>query len=74
MARGRLPVERFQSAAEKLGVIVAASNSARNGPFPPILEALQPMVADTGERLSIDPERIYAGRLLGYGDRCGPVG
>jgi dienelactone hydrolase len=59
-ARGRAPVERFQAAAEKLGVIVAGSNNARNGPFPPFAEALQAMVEDTGERLSIDPDRIYA--------------
>jgi dienelactone hydrolase len=60
MARGRAPVERFQAAAEKLGVIVVGSNNARNGPIPPIAEALQAMVQDAGDRLSLDPERIYA--------------
>lgn len=60
MARGRTPVERFQAAAEKLGVIVAGSNNARNGPLGLIAEAVQAMVEDTQERLSIDPERIYA--------------
>ena len=60
MARGRAPVERFQAAAEKLGVIVAGSNNARNGPIPPIAEALQAMVEDAGDRLSLDPDRIYA--------------
>jgi len=60
MARGRAPVERFQAAAEKLGVVVAGSNNARNGPIPPIAEALQAMVEDAGDRLSLDSERIYA--------------
>ena len=60
MARGRAPVERFQAAAEKLGVVVAGSNNARNGPIPPIAEALQAMVEDAGDRLSLDPDRVYA--------------
>ncbi|MCX6628610.1 MAG: hypothetical protein NTW28_13385, partial [Candidatus Solibacter sp.] len=67
MARGRVPVERFQAAAEKLGFIVAASNNARNGLLPPIAEALQAMVADAGERFSIDPDRIYAAGFSAVG-------
>src|SRR5438552_19004603 len=30
-ARGRVPVERYQAAAEKYGYIVAGSNNSRNG-------------------------------------------
>src|SRR5262245_50507692 len=32
-ARGRLMVEKYRAAAEVYGVIVAASNNSRNGPY-----------------------------------------
>ena len=67
MARGLVPVERFQAAAEKLGFIVAASNNVRTGLLPPIAEALQAMVADAGERFSIDPDRTYAAGFSAVG-------
>jgi hypothetical protein len=66
-AEGRVPVERFQAAAEKLGFIVAASNNARIGLLPPIAEALQAMVADAGERYEIDPDRTYAAGFSAIG-------
>jgi dienelactone hydrolase len=58
-ARGKIPVERFQAAAEKYGYIVAGSNNSRNGPMGPSLAAVQAMIADTGERFPIDAKRIY---------------
>src|SRR3954462_14661605 len=45
-ARGRVPVERFAAAAEKYGYVVAGSNNSRNGPYPPIVEAIEAMVVD----------------------------
>jgi dienelactone hydrolase len=58
-ARGKIPIERFQAAAEKYGYIVAGSNNSRNGPMGPSLAAVQAMVADAGARFPIDPKRVY---------------
>jgi len=59
-ARGRAPVERFAEAAEKYGYVIAGSNNSRNGPFPPIVEAIGAMVVDTHMRFNIDDSRLYA--------------
>src|SRR5258708_13631724 len=59
LARGQLALEQFQQAAELYGYIVAASNNARNGPWPPELEAANAVFRDTQERFSVDTERIY---------------
>lgn len=64
-ARGRTPVDRFATAAEKAGVIVAGSNNSRNGPLAPSQEAINLMLADTHERLRIDDSRMYAAGLSG---------
>jgi dienelactone hydrolase len=58
-ARGRAGVERFQTAAEKYGYIVAGSLNSRNGPWEPSLEAAKAMMADVVRRFSIDTKRIY---------------
>lgn len=58
-ARGKVPVERFQAAAEKYGYIVAGSNNSRNGPMNASMAAVQAMVADAGARFQIDRKRIY---------------
>lgn len=64
-ARGRLPLERFSQAAEKAGFIVAGSNNSRNGPLPPVQEAIRAMVMDTHKRLAIDDSRVFAAGFSG---------
>ena len=58
-ARGRIPVERFKEAAEKLGWIIAGSNNSRNGEFQPSIDAWNAIVQDTHERFAIDDNRVY---------------
>ena len=65
-ARGRVPVERFKAAAEKYGVIVAGSNNSRNGSSD-VAAAVNAMMKDTGERLAIDPRRVYTAGFSGGG-------
>jgi hypothetical protein len=65
MARGRLPVERFQEGAEKYGYIVVGSNNSRNGPWPPNAEAVKALWQDTHARFSIDDGRVYTAGFSG---------
>ena len=58
--RGRRALERFQSAAEKYGYIVAGSNNSRNGPWEISMTAAKVMTNDVVKRFSIDPKRMYA--------------
>jgi tetratricopeptide (TPR) repeat protein len=64
-ANGRVAVERFQEAAERFHLVVAASNNARNGPWKPIIDAAWAMWADSEGRLSLDDKRIYAAGFSG---------
>lgn len=64
-ARGRVPVERFQVAAETYGYIVAGSNVSRNGAMERSWEAARAMLTDVSTRYSIHPKRIYATGLSG---------
>jgi dienelactone hydrolase len=64
-ARGRVPVERFAEAAERRGVILAASNNSRNGPIAPVQEAIRAMVNDAHSRFSIDDSRVYVAGFSG---------
>ena len=64
-ARGRVPVERYQQAAEKYGYIVAGSLNSRNGPWEVSLQAAKAMTADVKARFSIDPKRVYAAGMSG---------
>jgi dienelactone hydrolase len=57
--RGRTAVEVYQSAAEKYGYIVAASNNSKNGPASIQTEASQAVWLDTHRRFSIDKNRVY---------------
>jgi hypothetical protein len=66
-ARGRVPVELFQEAAERLGYIVAGSNNSRNGPWAPTLAAIRSLLHDTQSRLSIDRRRFYTAGMSGGG-------
>jgi pimeloyl-ACP methyl ester carboxylesterase len=64
-ARGRSMVEKYQAAAEQYGYIVAGSNTSRNGPWEVSGAAVKAMATDLGQRLSIDPQRIYLTGLSG---------
>jgi hypothetical protein len=64
-ARGRVPVELFSKAAERLGYVVAGSNNSRNGPSEPIVAAVNAVWSDTHARFVLDPERIYAAGMSG---------
>jgi poly(3-hydroxybutyrate) depolymerase len=64
-ARGRVPVELFSKAAERLGYIVVGSNNSRNGPSEPIVAAVNAVWSDTHARFVLDPERIYATGMSG---------
>lgn len=64
-ARGYLPVQRFRSAAEKYGYIVAGSNNSRNGPMTIVNAAIQAMFEDTRARFSIDDRRVYVSGFSG---------
>ena len=62
--RGRVPVERYQAAAEKYHVIVAGSNNSRNG-SPEIGKAVSAMSADVLSRFTIDERRVYLAGMSG---------
>ena len=64
-ARGRVPVERFSSAAEQRGFIVAGSNNSRNGSNAVAEEAIEWLVRDTHERFSLDDSRVYTAGFSG---------
>ena len=64
-ARGRVPVERYQQAAEKYGYIVAGSLNSRNGPWEVSMKAAQAMTADVKARFSVDPKRVYTAGMSG---------
>ena len=57
---GAEPVRLLKSTAEKYGYILAGSNNARNGPWPPIYEATQAVLEDTEARLNLHSDRRYA--------------
>ncbi len=64
-ARGRIPVERLQAAAEKYGYIVAGSLTSRNGPFAANVAASQAMIRDVSAHFSIDSRRVYTAGVSG---------
>jgi poly(3-hydroxybutyrate) depolymerase len=63
--RGRIPVERYQAAAEKYGYIVAGSNNSRNGSWAVSMSSAQAMMTDVARRFSLDPQRIYTAGMSG---------
>jgi pimeloyl-ACP methyl ester carboxylesterase len=65
VARGRLPVELFQEAAEKYGYILVGSNNSRNGPNLNLNTILQTIWDDTHARFQIDERRVYAAGMSG---------
>jgi predicted esterase len=64
-ARGRMPVERLQAAAEQYGYLVAGSLNSRNGPWTENAKAVQAMVRDVSAHFSVDPQRIYTTGVSG---------
>lgn len=63
--RGSVPTNLFRGVAERLGYIVVGSNNSRNGPWPPIVAAMNAVWADTHARLALDPRRVYATGMSG---------
>jgi hypothetical protein len=64
-ARGEDATKIVQSAAERFGYIVAASNNSKNGAFGGSKEAAAAMWKDTHQRLPLDPNRQYFAGLSG---------
>ena len=59
-ARGNVPVERYQEAAEQYGYIVLGSNNSRNGPVQVEFEAMRALYTDARRRFPIDENRLYS--------------
>lgn len=62
--RGRVPVERYQAAAEQYGFIVAGSNNSRNG-SPGTGKAVTAMWADLLSHVNVDSRRVYTAGMSG---------
>jgi len=62
--RGRIPVERYQAAAERYGYIVVGSNNSRNGSTE-ITKIVAVMTEDVAARLAVDPKRVYLAGMSG---------
>lgn len=57
--RARIPLQLFQRAAEKYGIIVVCPVNAKNGPWQLVLDAIRATFTDTRNRFTIDLNRIY---------------
>lgn len=65
-AEGLLPVQKYQSLAEKYGYIIAGSNNSRNGlPWETTQEVIKTFFIDVQQKFSVDLKRIYAGGFSG---------
>jgi hypothetical protein len=64
-ARGRVPVERYQAAAEQYGYVIAGSNNSRNGSWEVSTRAARAMILDAGARFHIDERRVYTAGMSG---------
>src|SRR5215510_1879698 len=64
-ARGQVPVERYQAAAEKYGYIVAGSNNSRNGSMEGSMAAVRAISADISARFTVDRRRVYTAGMSG---------
>ena len=62
--RGKIPVERYQAAAEQYGYVVAASNNSRNG-SPEIGRAVSAVTADVMSRVRVNERRVYVAGMSG---------
>jgi poly(3-hydroxybutyrate) depolymerase len=64
-ARGRIPVERYQAAAEAYGYIVAGSNQSRNGSWATSEAAIRAVSRDVAERFTVNDRRVYTAGMSG---------
>ncbi len=64
-ARGRVPVEIYQAAAEKFGYIVAGSNNSQNGSWAVSTAAAQAMTNDVIQNYQVDRKRLYTAGMSG---------
>ena len=77
-ARGKLALERFQTAAEKFGYVVACSNKSRNGLDGDVVtKIVTAFWSDVHNRIAVDEQRTYfagfsgGARLsVGLANRC----
>ena len=63
-ARGSVPVERYQAAAERYGWIVVGSNNSRNGSTE-VSKAIAALSADVASRFRLNPDRVYTAGMSG---------
>ncbi len=64
-ARGSFVLELFQSAAEKMGYVLVASNISRNGPLDPNIDSALAVWRDSNLRLSLDQEAVFTAGFSG---------
>ena len=64
-ARGRVPVEIYQAAAEKFGYIIAGSNNSRNGSWAVSMAAAEAMTNDVMQNYQVDRKRLYTAGMSG---------
>ena len=64
-ARGLLPTQLMEDAAEQYGYIVATSNNSENGPWKRNADAAAAMWDDTHARLAIDDQQVYTAGFSG---------
>ncbi len=62
--RGRMPVERYQAAAEQYGFVVAGSNNSRNG-SQDTRKIVTELMRDVWSRFQIDAKRVYVAGMSG---------
>jgi predicted esterase len=64
--RGRLAVELFREAGERLGYVVVGSNDVESdGPYDPNLQLFRKMLGDVQTRLPLDERRVYLAGFSG---------
>lgn len=64
-ARGRMPVEKYQTVADEYNVILVCSNNSRNGPFGESLAAGEAVLNDVRKRFEVNPDLILASGFSG---------
>ncbi len=65
VARGIVPIKKYEHVAEKLGYIIVCTNNSRNGPLIESFEAADAVFLDTQSRFSIDTEKVYTSGFSG---------
>jgi len=64
--RGKLPVKKYKSLADKYGYILAGSYNSMNGQSQTEMErSIRMMMDDVTDRFNVDPDRIYTGGFSG---------